>query len=140
VSNYQLSINNYQLPEGYKQTEVGVIPEDSTLGIMGEVVTQVRSASSQCTWERSIFTNYRTSMSLMGKLIIEDVKNSNETDDRSAQFEHFMILNGDVLLNEGQTLELVGRSAPYIKMSILNHAQCKTCAQNNARSQLPYPT
>jgi type I restriction enzyme S subunit len=27
VSNYQLSINNYQLPEGYKQTEVGVIPE-----------------------------------------------------------------------------------------------------------------
>jgi type I restriction enzyme S subunit len=28
VSNYQLSINNYQLPEGYKQTEVGVIPED----------------------------------------------------------------------------------------------------------------
>jgi type I restriction enzyme S subunit len=28
MSNYQLSINNYQLPEGYKQTEVGVIPED----------------------------------------------------------------------------------------------------------------
>lgn len=28
MSNYQLSINNYQLPKGYKQTEVGVIPED----------------------------------------------------------------------------------------------------------------
>ena len=26
--NCQLSINNYQLPKGYKQTEVGVIPED----------------------------------------------------------------------------------------------------------------
>ncbi len=28
MANYQLLINNYQLPEGYKQTEVGVIPED----------------------------------------------------------------------------------------------------------------
>ncbi|MGL4502815.1 MAG: restriction endonuclease subunit S, partial [Planktothrix sp.] len=28
MSNYKLSINNPQLPEGYKQTEVGVIPED----------------------------------------------------------------------------------------------------------------
>ncbi|MDA0266256.1 MAG: hypothetical protein O3A14_04690 [Cyanobacteria bacterium] len=28
MSNYQLSINNYQLPDGYKQTEVGVIPEN----------------------------------------------------------------------------------------------------------------
>lgn len=28
MNNYQLTIDNYQLPEGYKQTEVGVIPED----------------------------------------------------------------------------------------------------------------
>ena len=28
MNNYQLSIDNYQLPKGYKQTEVGVIPED----------------------------------------------------------------------------------------------------------------
>ena len=28
MNNRQLSINNYQLPKGYKQTEVGVIPED----------------------------------------------------------------------------------------------------------------
>jgi len=37
VSNYQLSIDNYQLPEGYKQTEVGVIPEDWELVSIGDV-------------------------------------------------------------------------------------------------------
>jgi type I restriction enzyme S subunit len=39
MSNYQLSINNYQLPEGYKQTEVGVIPEDWQPRRVGELVT-----------------------------------------------------------------------------------------------------
>jgi type I restriction enzyme S subunit len=41
MSNYQLSINNYQLPEGYKQTEVGLIPEDweaTTLGDLADVI------------------------------------------------------------------------------------------------------
>lgn len=41
MNNEQLRINNYQLPEGYKQTEVGVIPEDwdaTTLGDVAEVI------------------------------------------------------------------------------------------------------
>ncbi|MEO0374260.1 MAG: hypothetical protein AAF329_06430, partial [Cyanobacteria bacterium P01_A01_bin.17] len=38
MSNYQLSINNYQLPEGYKQTEVGVIPEDWETSSLGEML------------------------------------------------------------------------------------------------------
>jgi hypothetical protein len=29
VSNYQLSINNYQLPEGYKQTEAEELTMDN---------------------------------------------------------------------------------------------------------------
>ena len=28
MNNYQLTIDNAQLLEGYKQTEVGIIPED----------------------------------------------------------------------------------------------------------------
>ncbi|MEM6839950.1 MAG: restriction endonuclease subunit S [Cyanobacteria bacterium P01_C01_bin.120] len=41
MSNYQLSINNYQLPEGYKQTEVGVIPEDWDVKKLIDVVDYV---------------------------------------------------------------------------------------------------
>lgn len=41
MNNYQLSIDNNQLPEGYKQTEVGVIPEDwdvRKIASLGDVV------------------------------------------------------------------------------------------------------
>jgi type I restriction enzyme, S subunit len=41
MNNYQLSINNYQLPKGYKQTEVGVIPEDWEVRTIGETVTLI---------------------------------------------------------------------------------------------------
>jgi type I restriction enzyme S subunit len=42
VSNYQLSINNCQLPEGYKQTEVGVIPEDWEIKPLGDFISLQR--------------------------------------------------------------------------------------------------
>jgi len=37
MNHYQLSTNNYQLPEGYKQTEIGVIPEDWNIRCLGEI-------------------------------------------------------------------------------------------------------
>ena len=46
VSNYQLSINNYQLPEGYKQTEVGVIPDDWEVLELGEIAKLERGKFS----------------------------------------------------------------------------------------------
>jgi type I restriction enzyme S subunit len=45
VSNYQLSINNYQLPEGYKQTEVGVIPEDWDIDKLASLTQSKRPIS-----------------------------------------------------------------------------------------------
>ena len=39
VSNYQLSINNYQLPKGYKQTEIGMIPEDWKVTTIGDIAS-----------------------------------------------------------------------------------------------------
>jgi type I restriction enzyme S subunit len=45
VPNYQLSINNYQLPEGYKQTEVGVIPEDWEIDELAHLTQSKRPIS-----------------------------------------------------------------------------------------------
>jgi type I restriction enzyme S subunit len=44
--NCQLSINNYQLPKGYKQTEVGVIPDDWDIKQLGQVL-QIKHGKSQ---------------------------------------------------------------------------------------------
>lgn len=37
MNNDQLKISNYQLPKGYKQTEIGVIPEDWELKTIGDI-------------------------------------------------------------------------------------------------------
>jgi type I restriction enzyme S subunit len=50
MSNYQLSINNCQLPEGYKQTEVGVIPEDwdtEKIGVLASITTGSRNTQDR---------------------------------------------------------------------------------------------
>lgn len=52
----------------------------------------------------------RTNNVFDGEIIIDDVLTMPMTD---AQFEQFEIRIGDVLLNEGQSLELVGRCALY---------------------------
>ena len=43
MNNYQLSTNNDQLPEGYKQTEVGVIPEDWEVASLGDFTSKIGS-------------------------------------------------------------------------------------------------
>lgn len=52
----------------------------------------------------------RTKNVLDGRIDLEDVLEMPMTD---AEFERFRVTNGDVLLNEGQSLELVGRCSMY---------------------------
>lgn len=52
----------------------------------------------------------RTKNVFDGQIVIDDVLEMPMTDE---QFETFRILKGDVLLNEGQSLELVGRCSIY---------------------------
>jgi type I restriction enzyme, S subunit len=95
---------------GYKQTEVGVIPEDwevCPVRQKGEVVTGKALAVNGPGKQRPYL---RTKNVFDGRIDIEDVLTMPMTYD---QFEHFRLRHGDVLLNEGQSLELVGRCAMY---------------------------
>ena len=65
----------------------------------------------------------RTKNVLDGAIDISDVLTMPMSD---AEFTRFEILDGDVLLNEGQSLELVGRASIY-------HGElCQRCAMQNA--------
>ena len=65
----------------------------------------------------------RTKNVLDGAIEISDVLTMPMSD---AEFTRFEILDGDVLLNEGQSLELVGRASIY-------HGElCQRCAMQNA--------
>jgi type I restriction enzyme S subunit len=95
---------------GYKQTEVGVIPEDwevRPVGQMGDVVTGKALAVNAPGEPRPYL---RTKNVFDGRIVIDDVLTMPMTNE---QFAHFRLRNGDVLLNEGQSLELVGRCSLY---------------------------
>jgi type I restriction enzyme, S subunit len=99
-----------EVKPGYKQTEVGVIPEGwdvFAVRQMGEVITG-KALAVQAPGKHRPYL--RTKNVFDGRIDIEDVLTMPMTDE---QFAHFQIRRGDVLLNEGQSLELVGRCSLY---------------------------
>ena len=98
------------MKSGYKETEVGVIPEEWEMAPVkqkGEVVTGKALAVNGPGKQRPYL---RTKNVFDGRIDIDDVLTMPMTDE---QFAHFRARRGDVLLNEGQSLELVGRCALY---------------------------
>ena len=99
-----------EVKPGYKQTEVGVIPDEwevSPVRQKGEVLTGKALAVNALGRQRPYL---RTKNVFDGRIDIDDVLTMPMTDE---QFAQFRIRNGDVLLNEGQSIELVGRCAMY---------------------------
>jgi type I restriction enzyme, S subunit len=99
-----------ELKPGFKHTEVGVIPQEwdvCPVRKKGEVVTGKALAVNAPGMQRPYL---RTKNVFDGRIDIDDVLTMPMTDE---QFTKFRIRDGDVLLNEGQTIELVGRCAMY---------------------------
>jgi type I restriction enzyme S subunit len=98
------------LKPGYKYTEAGITPGDwvpAPVGRMGEVITGKALAVNAPGQLRPYL---RTKNVFDGRIDIDDVLWMPMTDE---QFTQFSLKYGDVLLNEGQSLELVGRCAVY---------------------------
>jgi len=99
-----------EVKPGYKQTEVGVIPEEwdvFAVRQMGEVVTGKALAVHALGEQRPYL---RTKNVFDGRIETDDVLTMPMTDEQFAQFQ---VRRGDVLLNEGQSLDLVGRCSLY---------------------------
>lgn len=99
-----------ELKPGYKQTEVGVIPEDwevASVGEKGQVLAGKALAVNAPGKQRPYL---RTKNVFDGRIDVEDVLSMPMTDE---QFSQFQLRHGDVLLNEGQSLDLVGRCSVY---------------------------
>ncbi len=99
-----------EVKPGYKQTEVGVIPDDwevYPVMQMGDVLTGKALAVNAPGQARPYL---RTKNVFDGRIVVDDVLTMPMTDE---QFANFRLRNGDVLLNEGQSLDLVGRCSVY---------------------------
>lgn len=98
------------LPPGYKQTDVGVIPQEWSTPKIGEIgeVLGGRQLSPNRLGE---LTHYlRVANIFDGWIDALDVLSMPFT---SSEKQRFLLRKGDILLNEGQSLDLVGRSAIY---------------------------
>ena len=98
------------LRTAYKQAYFGPIPDDwclSPVSERGEVITGKALAVNGSGELRPYL---RTKNVYDGRIEIDDVLSMPMTD---KQFRQFMVKEGDILLNEGQSLELVGRCAMY---------------------------
>lgn len=107
---YDVCTVEQKVPPGYKRTEIGLLPSDwrsLPVGRMGEVTTGKALATNAPGQSRPYL---RTKNVFDGRIDVDDVLVMPMTD---AEFEHFRVRPGDVLLNEGQSLELVGRCAMY---------------------------
>ena len=95
---------------GYKRTDVGVIPEDwevRPVGTMGDVRAGKALAARGAGQQRPYL---RTKNVFDGRIDLNDVLRMPMTE---AEFSRYRLRHGDVLLNEGQSLELVGRCTMY---------------------------
>ena len=99
-----------EVKSGYKETAVGMIPHDwdvVPVGIAGQVIGgRQRSPHHQGTLSKYL----RVANVFDGFVDTNDVL---EMPFSPAERERFLLKEGDILLNEGQSLELVGRSAIY---------------------------
>jgi type I restriction enzyme S subunit len=95
----------------FKQTEIGEVPEEWDILRVNELgdVKLGRMRSPVYT-EGALHRYLRVANVHDGRIDTSDVLEMPFEDD---QFERFRLVPGDVLLNEGQSLELVGRSAIY---------------------------
>lgn len=109
-------------PTGYRRSEVGLIPNDwepRSVGSVGEVLTGKALAVRGPGRQRPYL---RTKNVFDGRIDLADVLSMPMTD---RQFARYQIQHGDVLLNEGQSLELVGRCSMY------SGEYCEPCAIQN---------
>ncbi|WP_008317593.1 restriction endonuclease subunit S [Leptolyngbya sp. PCC 6406] len=114
MSNYQLSTINYQLPKGYKQTEVGVIPEDWDVVELARLITSgpKNGYSGQVGEDAKGTPTLRLTATSSGYLIInnETVKHLDETIHQGSEL---FLQPGDVLIQRSNTYELVGTTAVF---------------------------
>jgi type I restriction enzyme S subunit len=98
------------LRSGYRRTDIGVFPDDwaiKAVGSMGEVRAGKALATNALGSPRPYL---RTKNVLDGRIDLEDVLHMPMTE---PDFARYRLEQRDVLLNEGQSLELVGRCAMY---------------------------
>jgi len=98
-----------EVKPGYKQTEVGVIPEDWDVEPLGRLVSSVEYGSSAKSSMQGHIPVLRMGNLQGGKIDWTDLVYTND----ESEIRKYKLSPGDVLFNRTNTVELVGKTSIY---------------------------
>ncbi|WP_037056603.1 restriction endonuclease subunit S [Ralstonia pickettii] len=98
-----------ELRPGYKQTEVGVIPEDWDVSPLGRLVTSVEYGSSAKSSTKGSMPVLRMGNLQGGKIDWSDLVYTSD----ESEIAKYALRPGDVLFNRTNTIDLVGKTSIY---------------------------
>ncbi len=99
------------VPQGYKQTEVGVIPEDWKVRPLSNIA-DIRSGiakNSNCSVSDPILVHYLRVANVQDGFL--DLKEMSKIEVARNDLKRYVVLPGDVLMNEGGDLDKLGRGS-----------------------------
>jgi type I restriction enzyme S subunit len=98
-----------RIPPGYKQTEVGVIPEDWEVRALGQLISSVEYGSSAKSSVKGDIPVLRMGNLQGGEIDWTDLVYTNDDD----EIRRYALNPGDILFNRTNTVDLVGKTAIY---------------------------
>ena len=104
------------MKEGYKKTEVGVIPEDWEVKRIGDVVSLLKSGLSRRLSDENIgIPCIRSNNIKDNRLVLEDLKYWYLVDDKGAKIEDYMLKKGDIIINFINSISQIGKGCIFNK-------------------------
>ncbi len=97
------------IPAGYKQSEVGMIPEDWSLVPLGQLITSVEYGSSAKSNAQGKIPVLRMGNLQGGKIDWNDLVYTSDV----VETRKYALKSGDVLFNRTNTIDLVGKTSIY---------------------------
>ncbi len=103
-----------KIKEGYKETEIGVIPEDWKVCKIDDVISFLKSGLSRKLSDTDIgIPCLRSSNIIDGRLKLDDLKYWFIEDPQGAKIEEYIVNEGDILVNFINSIAQIGKTCIF---------------------------
>lgn len=104
------------MKEGYKKTEVGIIPKEWTIIRVGDLVTSLKSGLSRSLKDENVgIPCIRSNNIKNNRLVLDDLKYWFRVDDKGAKIEDYILKKGDIIINFINSISQIGKGCIFDK-------------------------
>lgn len=100
--------------EGYKKTEVGIIPKEWDVIKVGDLVNTLKSGLSRSLKDDNIgIPCIRSNNIKNNRLVLNDLKYWFRVDDKGAKVEEYLLKSGDIIINFINSISQIGKGCIF---------------------------